>query len=205
MIKLSRKKYPEAYRLLEKLKRNANYNVKFNIYIDYTEQKVLSGFAASKHSIFLTYKVLKIYPNEPTVLKSLLSHEFAHVINGDLICQNLKDKKYDIHTTRLINIIKEIRAEIVGANLAQLSPKEINSAQNIMMKVNENKRIIKESYLLKYPTRVQIKYFAKRYSDLTSDIIYYFIKSYFKHMKITDKTTKETIQKDIEARFSDYL
>lgn len=37
------------------------------------------------------------------------------MINGDSIKQNREDRKHDIHTVRLINIIKEIRAEIVEA------------------------------------------------------------------------------------------
>lgn len=102
------------------------------------------------------------------------------------------DRKHDMHTVRLINIIKEIRAENVGANL--FLPNEINEAQNILMEKNEGTKNIKVAYEARYPTRIQIKYFAKRYSNLTKNLMYYFISSYFRHMDIKDKTRQEEIK-----------
>lgn len=69
------------------------------------------------------------------------------------------------------------------------------------MEKNENTRVIKESYNLKYPTRIQIKYFAKRYSTLTKDVKEYFIKNYFKHMNITDKDIQLVIRNNVLNRF----
>jgi hypothetical protein len=73
---------------------------------------------------------------------------------------------------------------------------DINQAQNTLMKENGNTKDIKKTYLNGYPTRIQIKYFAKRYNHLNSNIIDYFIKSYFKHMEISDETMKDIIEKN---------
>lgn len=199
--KLNRKKYKDVYVTLEQLEVKATYANKINIYVDYFD-KFYSGTAFSKSTILLSRKLVKLYDDEQEIpLKSILAHEFAHLINGDSIKQMKSDRKHDIHTVRLINIIKEIRAEIVGANLIGFLPNEINEAQNILMEKNEGTKNIKVAYEARYPTRIQIKYFAKRYSNLTKNVIYYFISSYFRHMDIKDKTRQEEIKVKVEARF----
>lgn len=193
--KLNRNKYQEVYVWLEQLKANANYVRDMNIVVDYLDFSY-NGFAFSEKTIVLSRKLVGLYEVEPLPLKSLLAHEFAHIVNGDSPKQMKQDRKFDIHTARLVNIIKEIRAEIVGARLQGFTPAEINRAHNILREKNMSTRKIKEAYGYRYPSRTQIKYFAKRNGVLTPEIVEYFIKSYFKHFNIKD----EALQADVRSR-----
>ncbi|MEH7076969.1 hypothetical protein [Neobacillus drentensis] len=198
--KLSHKKYPHIYIILNQLKNRANYGDDVKIFVDYSV-KYYSGTAVTKTTIFLSKKIFAIQQQDSITFNSILAHEFAHVVNGDTLIQGIKDKRYDNHSRNLINIIKEIRAEIVGASLMRFKPKDINHSQNTLLKLNQGSKNIKEVYKGMYPTRVQIKYFAKRYSQLNKDIINYFINSYFKHMKITDIKERKTIRNNVLDRF----
>lgn len=216
--KLDVNDYPQLYQYLRQIINTTNYEKDIRLYEESSDY--LSGGALSKTKIALTDRLLREYPETDPVIKSLLSHEFAHILSGDTPWQGIKDLFNDIqhlfeerrllkdkHTRRLINIIKEIRAEIIGSSIGGLTNYEINQAQTELMKVNENTRDYYKSYsgengkYKAYPTRIQIKYFSKRYNFLSRDVIDYFISSYFKHIGITDTTEKNYIRNRIYNRF----
>ncbi|PGR23036.1 hypothetical protein COC52_24905 [Priestia megaterium] len=202
--RLDNKQYSQIYQYLNQMKKRVNYDRDIKIY--YVESDYVGGGAITKTRINLTNRAL-LYPQTHPVVKSLLAHELAHILNNDLVWQNIKDLLYDRHTRRLINIIKEIRAEIEGSSIGNLTKHEINQAQTILMIKNKNTTNFQEAYsglngrYKAYPTRIQIKYFSKRHTTLTQKVIDYFINSYFKHIKILDSVQKNRIKQNIYNRF----
>ncbi|MEE6185090.1 hypothetical protein [Bacillus pretiosus] len=80
---LKGKKYKKIYIMLRNIEKKVNYKKKITIYVDYSDKK-LSNWVMSEKSICIGKNVIKLYPESPVVLKSLLAHKFAHIINGYL-------------------------------------------------------------------------------------------------------------------------
>lgn len=146
------------------------------------------GAGAFKESIRLNNSVVKIFNTEIAlaVTKHLLGHELAHIkfdkFDKKAIIQYLTYLVPFFRLSKLIaarDILREIRADIMGNSFTGISDDEIVIAHNAIhdrgMKLSK-----KERYISGYPTTKQRIELEIRFKNFTDDTVNYIMETVIK-------------------------
>ena len=122
-------------------------------------------------------------PQNHNDLHKTIAHELAHYVNHDhpslinvffdliygKFSKSLKCKKRN--TSLIINIATEIRADIVGAQLALIDRPSIISAFDELVKTESPQNALEANFRLGYPSYAIRKQLLENHEDFTADTL----------------------------------
>lgn len=194
--RITYKNYKDVYNELSQLQKKANIN-QIN-YFTYPDSKRHYGGYAKRKGIYLTTDTLDDYDTHPYLLKFFASHELIHFIYRDYSIFEtsfnpiLSHKKYNAE-----RLLREMRANIEGARLAELEFEEIKLSQKLAQERN-NSSMRSKSYKYGYPDREMITEYCIQHKVFDKNIATRILDDYCNELNIKNK--KEFI-KEIVSNF----
>lgn len=204
MSKLTKEKYPDQYVIVHNLMEKLNLTCPIYIY----SNNQYTGRAGSR-GIGFPSAVIEDFHKHPYVLRFFAAHELIHYKNKEYgIGQSVNfilailiypfGIKHPLRVLFANSLLREMRCNIDGASLAELTNDEIIKSQDEAQKKNTDPKRPK-SYKLGYPDREMIKEYAQKYSQLTPDVAVEILEDYCKQLKIPNK------QEFIKDRISNFF
>lgn len=189
---LLKKKYPEQYKTIKDLMDKLEVNCP--IYI--VKEDRYSGSAGGS-GISFPIATIEDYMIHPYVLRFFAAHELIHYKHREFgVWRAVK-----LTTAMFLDVIgvkgpfrylgahillSEMRANIEGAALANLTSEELVLSQDETQRKN-NDPTRPKSYLFGYPDREMIKEYALRYTKLDEFVASEILEDYCKALKIRNK------------------
>lgn len=128
-----------------------------------------------KTKITFTSRLIKLFiMSNEAPLYQLLGHELAHIKYKEFG----KDTK--TNEEKVLQIIEEVRADIVGKNIMKLTEDEIDNAFEEFKTVNGEEYLEKDYYYDFYPPYDDRKEYSSKYSEVTKELVKEIIDNYQK-------------------------
>lgn len=174
--------------------------------IEEFESEIIDAKVTSPNVIKISKRLLELYMNNnekyEIVVNRILGHELAHIKHLDF---NYPYKDYlrfffcyPIKVSNCFNLLREIRADIEGKQMTNLTDEEyikshiLDEGNGNIVEINKDD---KKTYKSGYPSRFQRINYGIKHNNMSDDIIQELIEDYCQEVKISVSRTSNKIKK----------